>query len=229
MASFLSLCSARYESLPGRAPVGEQAPQGSAVFVAGTDAEYPASGIPQRRKTERHWLAVWSDEGAVDRFLSSPATYLSQLDGAHDVCGLKLIPYMQRGAEILALDVHRTRPKPDEAIAIITSIGPYTSESDVIAAGQKARAARQSLAHADGLTRELLLIPYPLMATDLFTVTAWSSERAAQAWAYRTDSHRAAIDFHKTASEKARVSFTRCIVGGSFGDWRQSGMKSISG
>lgn len=138
MGSFLSIFSARYELPSSRTPVGEQPPHDGAVFFSGTDAEYPVTGIPQRRKTERHWLAVWSDEGDVDRFLSSPATYLPQLDGAHDVWGLKLIPYMRRGTEILVLDVHHTRPKPDEPVAIITSIGPYASESDVIAAGQKA-------------------------------------------------------------------------------------------
>lgn len=219
MSSFLSFCSARYEPSMRRTPVGEQALEGSTVFFGGTDADYPSDGIPQRRKTECHWLAVWSDEGAVDRFLSSPSTYLPQLGGAQNVCGMKLIPYMQRGSEILALNVHHARPKPDDPIAIITSIGPYASESDVITASQKASAARESLASADGLIQEHLLIPYPPLATDLFTITVWRSERAAQAWAYRTDSHRGAMEFYKTASEKPRVSFTRCIIGSSFGNW----------
>lgn len=229
MGSFLSLCSARFNAPMRRTPAGEQAPDGSTVFFGGTDAEYPPTGIPQRRKTECHWLAIWTDEKDVDRFLSSPATHLPQLAGAEAVCGLKLIPYMRRGAEIFALDVHHTRPKPDEPVAIITSIGPYTAESDALDAGKRASVARQSLARADGLTQEFLMIPFPPMATDLFTITAWRSERAAQAWAYRTDSHRGAMEFYKTASEKPRVSFTRCMIGDSFGDWQKSDRAGTGG
>jgi len=229
MSRFLTVCSARFELSVKQPPFAEEAQRDCVVFFGGTDADYPMNGIPQRRKAERHWLGVWRDERDVDRFFSSPTTHLPQLAGAHDVRGLKLIPYMRRGTEIFALDVHHTRPMPEEPVAIITSIGYYASESDVMAAGQKASAARESLAQADGLIHELLLIPHPPMATDFFTITVWRNERAAQAWAYRSEAHRQAMEFYKTASEKPRVSFTRCLIGGSFGDWQKSGLSSVDG
>jgi hypothetical protein len=219
MSSFLSLCSARYELPPARPPVTEQHSNGCAASVSGTDADYPESGVPQRRKAQRHWLAVWRTEEDVDRFMSSPTAHLPELAGAHRVAGLKLLPYMQRGAEVLPLAFDRVRPRPDQPVAIITSIGPYASESDAIAAGQRASLARQSLSDAAGLTRELLIIPFPPMATDLFTVTTWRNEPAAQEWAYRGSSHGSAMAFYKDTHEKARVSFTRCLIAGAFGDW----------
>ena len=222
MSSFLSLCTARYAQPPGRSPLTEQPPTACTTFVCGTDADYPESGIPQRRKADRHWLWVWRTEKDVDRFMSSPATYLPELAEAQEVAGLKLIPYMQRGAEVLAVDLDQVRPGPDQPIAVITSIGPYASESDAIAAGKSASVARQSLIETDGLTRELLIIPFPPMATDLFTVTTWRNEPVAQAWAYRGTSHREAIAFYKTTQEKVRVSFTRCLITGSFGDWQRT-------
>lgn len=229
MSRFLTVCSARYELPVKPTPDPEQAQGGSVVFFGGTDADYPSNGIPQRRKSERHWLGVWRDERDVSRFFSSPTTHLPQLAEAQDAWGLKLIPYMRRGAEIIALDVHHARPAPEDPVAIITSIGSYASESDVLAAGQKASAARQSLVQADGLMQELLLIPYPPMATDLFTITVWRSERAAQAWAYRGDTHRHAMEFYKTTTEKPRVSFTRCTIDDSFGAWQRSHRPGIDG
>lgn len=217
MSNYLSLCSARYELPPARSLAAEKLPQGCAAFVGGTDADYPESGIPQRRGLERHWLAVWRTEADVDRFISSPAACLPELAGAQEVTLLKLLPYMQRGAEVLPADSGADRPRPDQPIAIITSIGPYASETDAISAGQRASLARQSLTDADGLMSELLIVPFPPMATDLFTVTTWRNEPAAQAWAYKGPSHREAIAFYKTTPEKARVSFTRCVIVGSFG------------
>lgn len=216
--SFLSLHSARFSAEPRRAAVGEEAPTGSTIFLSGTDAEYPESGIPERQRKVCHWLGVWKEEAELDRFLSSPTTHIPRLADADSSWGLKLIPYMRRGAEIFPLELHGTRPHLDEPIVIVTSIGPYTSEIDAATAGQRAGYARETLSRADGLMHELLLIPYP--PTDLFTITAWRSEPAAQAWAYKGESHRSAMDFHKTASERARVSFTRCRIGASFGDWQ---------
>lgn len=216
--SFLSLHSARFSAEPRRAVPGEEAPARSTIFLSGTDAEYPESGIPERRKRECHWLGVWNEQEEVDRFLSSPTAHIPRLADAESFWGLKLIPYMRRGAEIFPLELHGARPLRDESIVIITSIGPYSSYSDVAVAGQRARRARQTLSQTDGLMHELVLIPYP--PTDLFTITAWRNEHAAQAWAYRGESHRSAVDFHKTASETARVSFTRCLIGASFGDWQ---------
>lgn len=222
--SFLSLYSARFSAEPRRAAAGEEAPTGSTSFLSGTDAEYPESGIPERRKKECHWLGVWNDEAELDRFLLTPRTHIPRLSDAESSWGLKLIPYMRRGAEILPLDPHRSRPRFDEPIVIITSIGPYTREADVATAGQSAKCARETLPRADGLMHELIMIPYPPI--DLFTITAWRSEAAAQAWAYKGQSHRIAMDFHKTASERARVSFTRCLIGASFGDWPHTAVGS---
>lgn len=215
--SFLSLHSARFSTEPRRAAPGEDAPVHSTIFLGGTDAEYPESGIPDRRRKQCHWLGVWKDEAEVDCFLSSPETHIPRLADAESFWGLKLIPYMRRGADIFPLELHGTRPHRDEPIVIITSIGPYSREIDIAAAGQRARSARETLSGTDGLMHELVLIPYP--PADLFTVTAWTSERVAQAWAYRSEAHRSAIDLHKTASEKARVSFTRCRIGATHGDW----------
>ena len=215
--SFLSLHSARFSTEPRRAAPGEEAPIRSTIFLSGTDAEYPESGIPERRRRECHWLGVWKEEAEVDRFLSSPETHIPRLADAESFWGLKLIPYMRRGAEIFPLELHSTKPHRDEPIVIITSIGPYSREIDAATAGQRASHARETLSRTDGLMHELVLIPYP--PADLFTITAWRSERAAQAWAYKGESHRSAMDFYKTASEKTRVSFTRCLIGASFGDW----------
>lgn len=216
--SFLSLHSALFTSEPRRAAKGEDAPASSPFFLGGTDAEYAASGIPERQKTQCHWLGVWNDETEVDGFLSSVETHIPRLREAKKFWGLKLIPYMRRGAEIFPIVVGDTKPEREEPIVIITSIGPYSREIDAAVAGQRASYARGTLSQADGLLQELVLIPYP--PTDLFTVTAWANERAAQAWAYRSESHRSAIDFHKKASEKARVSFTRCRIDETFGDWK---------
>lgn len=226
--NFLSLHSARFNAEPRRAAPGEEAPTGSAIFLGGTDAEYPASGIPERRKREWHWLGVWKDEAEVDRFLSSPKTHLPRLADAESSWGLKLIPYMRRGAEIFPIEPHSTRPHRDEPIVIITSIGPYSREIEAATAGQRASYARQSLSRTDGLMHELVLIPYP--PTDLFTITAWRNEHAAQVWAYKGESHRGAMDFHRAASEKTRVSFTRCLIGASFGDWQhRDGLRALEG
>lgn len=216
--SFLSLHSARFKAGAARTASGEGSPTGSVIFLGGTDADYPISGIPERRKTECHWLAAWKDEAEVDRFLASPTAHLPRLGEADNVWSLKLAPYMQRGADVLPLVPNSTRPEADEPIVIITSIGTYSGEADAIAASQRASQARESLLRADGLMHELLLVPYPPWATDLFTVTMWRSERAAQAWAYRTDAHRSAMDFYKTTGEKPRVSFTRCRICASAGE-----------
>jgi hypothetical protein len=219
MSSFLSLCSATFGPGAARLPTAEQPPAGSTALFAGTDIDYPPGGLPQRRKSKRHWLAAWDTEEAADGFMSSPATYFPELAGAEDMFALKLIPYMQRGAEILRLQLG-ARPKPDEPIVIITSIGAYASEPDAIAASSHASLARESLGETDGLARDLLLFPFGAMATDLFTITAWKNEAAAQAWAYRTTAHRGAMAFYKSAADKPRVSFTRCVIAHSFGDWR---------
>lgn len=216
--SFLSLHSARFSAEPRRAAAGEEAPTGSTLFLGGTDAHYPESGVPERRKKECRWLGVWKEEADLDRFLSSAKTHIPRLADAESSWGLKLIPYMRRGVEVLPLEPHGTRPRLDEPIVIIASIGPYTGEAEAAMFGQRATHARESLSRADGLMHELVLVPYP--PTDLFNITAWRSEAAAQAWAYRGESHRSAMDFHKTASERARVSFTRCLIGASFGDWQ---------
>ena len=223
--SFLSLQSARFKAEPRRAAPGEEAPTGCATFLGGTDADYPASGIPERRKREWHWLGIWQDEAEVDHFFSSPKTHLPRLVEAESSWGLKLIPYMRRGTEIFPLEPHAARPHRDEPIVVITSIGPYSREVDVATAGQHASYARQSLSQTDGLLHELMLIPYP--PTDLFTITAWRNENAALAWAYKGESHRGARDFHRTASEKARVSFTRCRIGASFGDWQHHDSRHV--
>lgn len=219
MSSFLTLCSARYGQAAARSPVTEHLPIGCTALIRGTDADYPESGLPQRRKAQRHWLAVWRAEEDADRFMSSPTALLPELAGAQQIAALKLLPYMQRGADVLPVAFDRVRPPPDRPVAIITSIGPYASESDAVAAGQRASFARQSLTEAAGLTRELLIIPFPPVATDLFTVTTWQSEPAAQTWAYRGARHRDAMAFYNDAQEKARVSFTRCLIAGSMGDW----------
>jgi len=216
--SFLSLHSARFSSEPRRAAKGEDAPASSPFFLSGTEADYPDSGVPERRKKQCHWLGVWNDETEIDRFLSSVETHIPRLRDAETFWGLKLIPYMRRGAEIFPLEVGETKPQREEPIVIITSIGPYSREIDAAVAGQRASRARGTLFQTDGLLQELVLIPYP--PADLFTVTAWANERAAQAWAYRSESHRSAINFHKTTSEQARVSFTRCRIDATFGDWK---------
>jgi len=213
MGNFLSICSAQCEST-----ARDQPPAGSTLFFGGTDAEYQPSGIPQRRKAHRIWLSVWNDEQALDRFIASPASVLPQLEEARDVRALKLVPYLRRGAEVLPVEAHAIRPGPDEPIAIVTSLGLYASPAEALAFGQKGGAARESLARADGLLREHVLIPFPPMTTDLYTVTTWRSESAAQAWAYRGDAHRAAKDFYNSATEQPRVSFVRCVIAGSFGE-----------
>lgn len=219
MSNFLTLCSARFVQAPARSPVTEHLPVGCTALISGTDADYPESGLPQRRKAQRHWLAVWRAEEDADRFMSSPSSFLPELAAAQQIAALKLLPYMQRGADVLPVAFHRVRPPPDRPVAIITSIGPYESESDAVAAGQRACFARQSLTEAAGLTRELLVIPFPPAATDLFTVTTWQNEPAAQTWAYRGARHRDAMTFYNDTQEKARVSFTRCLIAGSMGDW----------
>src|SRR5205085_11462075 len=141
---------------------------GQADAFVGSDADYPANGLPQRRKTEFHWLGTWAREADLDRFLQSPATYLPQLAEAKAVCALKLVPYLRRGAGILPSDVHPIRPRPDEPVVVVTSIGTYASEPDAIAASQVAAMSRKSLSDADGLLHELLLLPFSPAALDLF-------------------------------------------------------------
>jgi hypothetical protein len=220
MAGFLSLCSARFASpvkLAGSAPAQDG---GRADAFFGSDADYAANGAPQRRRAEFHWLGAWREEAGIDRFLASPASYLPPLQDAEFTCGLKLVPYLKRGADVLPVDAHPLRPGPDAPIAIVTSIGTYASEAEVVAAGQAASFSRRSLEAADGMLQELLLIPFPPATLELFTVTAWRNEAAARDWAYRTDAHRGAMAFYKSASEQPRVSFTRCLIAGSFGDWQ---------
>ncbi len=218
-SSFLSLHSARFSSEPRRATKGEDAPSGSPFFLSGTEAEYPESGIPERRKKQYHWLGVWNDEAEVDGFFSSVQAHIPRLSDPESFWGLKLIPYMRRGAEIFSIEVSETKPAREEPTVIITSLGPYSREIDAAVVGQRASYARGTLSQTDGLLQELVLIPFS--PTDLCTVAAWANERAAQAWAYRSESHRSAIDFHKTTSEKARVSFTRCRIDATFGDWKR--------
>lgn len=217
MASVLGVVSARFDSTNKLAPASP--PSGCAYFVAGTDADYPPAGLPQRRRTEYHWLGAWQDEGGLDAFLASPSSHIPQLDGAHAVRCLKLVPYMRRGHELWTTDVLAERPAADEPIAIISSIGSYQTEVDAIAASAHFHAARSSLADTEGLQQELLILPFPPVATDLFTITTWHNEAAARDWAYRGEAHRGATDYYKSAVEQPRVSFTRCRIAASLGTW----------
>ncbi|MDP2816839.1 MAG: hypothetical protein Q8O29_00910 [Polaromonas sp.] len=220
ISTHLVLISARFPEGANRKMVIEGAPAEFPAWFAGTDAEILESGMLERRRTECHWLSAWTNESEVDSFLSAPTTHVPALGIASELWRLKLVPYMQRGAEILPLAPHDTRPRSDEPIVIITTIGPYSREEDALTAFQRAHCSRSSLLQAEGLLHEMLLVPYPPMATDLFTITIWRNERAAQTWAYRTDSHRAAMEFYKAGSEKPRVSFTRCLIERSEGGWR---------
>lgn len=198
----------------------EGAPAESLAWFAGTDAEILESGMLDRRSIECHWLSAWKNESEVDAFWSDPTTHVPILGTASELWRLKLVPYMRRGADILPVAPRHTKLQSDEPIVIITTIGPYSREEDALTAFHRAHSSRSSLVQAEGLLHEMLLIPYPPMATDLFTITIWRNERAAQAWAYRTDSHRAAMEFYKAGGEKPRVSFTRCLIERSEGGWR---------
>lgn len=218
--SFITFHSARFEA--GAEPKkgeDENVPPGATTWVNGTDAVYPATGIPERRKTQRYWFAVWQGEADADRFLSAPSKHVPSLMRAADVRGLKLAPYLHRGAQIAPFAVHKSKPGREEPIVVVTTIGQYSREEDILAAGQRANIARNGLLHADGMLHEMLLVPYPPHATDLFTITVWRDEGAVQRWAYRSESHREAMDFYSSTSEKPRLSFTRFLIKTSIGNW----------